>query len=140
MENPGTKINDLRIKRTLTVNQLAQQAQVPASLISGLQTNHRVIGENNARKIGTALKLDGEELKDFIYLAINQCSEKVLEEAKSYPAEVLNLIAVRLRAMGILPDQILHCDHNPMLNDTDAALILSDGTTALINLRIDSKN
>jgi len=142
MENFGNKLNDIRHKRSLTVKQLSERARVPASLISGLQTNNRSVGENNARKIGKALELTDDALQDFVYLAINHASDKVLHQHSSYPAEVLNLVAVRLRGLGISPDQIAHCIRDPRYADTtaDAALVLTDGTTALLDLTIAFRN
>jgi hypothetical protein len=93
-----------------------------------------VIGEFNARKIGKALQLDGDELESFIYMAINNCSEKVLNEYQGYPAEVLNLIADRLATAGIVPGSIRTCVRKA--TDADAALYLDDGKAALINVEV----
>ena len=106
MKTFGERLNNLRKQHDLTVYQLAKRAGVHQSLISGLQTNNRVVGEHNARKIGKALQLEGEALESFVYQAINNCTEKVLNEFKSYPAEVLNLIAGILASTGIMPSSI----------------------------------
>src|SRR4051812_11505941 len=114
------KLNSLRRDCKLTVYQLAARAGVPQSLISGLSTSNRVIGENNARKIGEALQLSGDELESFIYLAINACSEKVLQDSKRYPAEILNLIATELQSFGITAETINRCVRKPRFNDSTA--------------------
>jgi len=133
-ENFGNTLNRIRKQQHLTVHQLAKLAGVPQSLISGLQTNNRVIGEYNARKIGKALQLDGDDLESFVYLAINNCTERVLNEFKSYPAEVLNLIAGVLESMGISPENIKRCIRKH--NGADAALYLNDGKAAFINVEV----
>jgi transcriptional regulator with XRE-family HTH domain len=133
-ETFGNRLNTLRKQRNLTVHQLAKLAGVHKSLISGLNTDSRVIGEYNARKIGNALQLDGNELDNFIYLAINQCSEKILEQYKGCPAEVLNLVGDILAKAGIAPNRIKACVRKP--SDADATLYLDDGKAALINVEV----
>jgi len=133
-ESFGERLNALRKQQQLTVHQLAKLAGVNQSLISGLNSDKRVIGEYNARKIGKALRLDGDDLEGFVYLAINNCSEKVLNAFTKYPAEVLNLIADILSSIGIAPDSITACVRNPA--DADAALYLEDGKAALINVEV----
>jgi transcriptional regulator with XRE-family HTH domain len=91
----------LRTAAHLTNEALAKLADIPESLISGLQNDNRRIGEYQARKLGAALQLHGEDLEQFILQAINTCTEKVLEEAKPYPAHLLNLLAVQLHQAGI---------------------------------------
>lgn len=90
----------------LTNIQLAKRADVPCSLIAGLQSGKRRIGELQARRIGLALGLHGTQFEEFIFEAINQCSEKVLFESRPYPAEVLNIWAKVLRGAGITPEQV----------------------------------
>ena len=128
------KLNSLRKARHLTTGELATKAGVGQPLISGLISGDRIIGEYSARKIGTALQLMGSELEDFIYMAINGCSEKVLQQSKAYPAELLNLIACKLQNHGILPHKISRCIRNE--NDADAALYLEDGSEARIKLEL----
>ena len=132
----GVKLNNLRTSRHLTSAELASRANVPPSLISGLQSGSRVVGEYTARKIGKALHLTGEELEDFVYLAINGCSEKVLNASKAYPAEVLNLVAGKLQAIGILPDAIRQYVRHPGADDVNAALYLDNGKEAFIKLEV----
>ena len=136
MKTFGERLNNLRKQHDLTVYQLAKRAGVHQSLISGLQTNNRVVGEHNARKIGKALQLEGEALESFVYQAINNCTEKVLNEFKSYPAEVLNLIAGILASTGIMPSSIKSCVRKPNEIAADAALYLEDGKAALINVEV----
>ena len=129
-------LHQLRTSQHLTSAELASKANVPPSLISGLQTGHRVIGEHAARKVGQALHLTGNELEDFVYLAINGCSEKVLQRSKNYPAELLNLIATELLELGIVPDRIKKCVRKPQSNKAKAAIFLDDGREARINLEV----
>lgn len=134
--NFATKLYNLRTSHHLTSAELAIKANVPPSLISGLQSGNRVIGEYNARKIGKALHLTGDELEEFIYLAISQCSEKVLTASKNYPAAIINLVASKLQEQGILPEKISQCVRRPKKNDADAALYLDDGKEAFIKVEV----
>lgn len=123
----------------LTVQDLANKAKVNPTLVSGLQNSRRQIGENNARRLGMALDLSGVELENFVYAAINECSEKIMENCKPYPAEVLNLCARHLQEQGIDGEQIDRCVLKPKLQDgrePDAVVYLNDGRTALIELKI----
>lgn len=131
----GNKLNALRRVRNLTVQQLADLADVSQPLISNLINNNRVIGEHTAKKIANALQLSGDESDNFIYLAINGCTEKVLNSSKGYPAEILNLIAGELSALGILPSNIARCVRRPKA-EANAALYLNDGKSALISVGV----
>ncbi len=71
-----------------------------------------------------------------MYLAINDCSEKVLQRSKNYPAEILNLIATELLEIGIVPDKIRKCTRKPQNDKAKASLFLDDGTEAFINLEV----
>lgn len=130
----GNKLAQLKNSRHLTSAELASKANVPPSLISGLLSNTRVIGEYAARKIGNALQLADDELEDFVYLAINRCSEKVLTASKGYPAILLNLVAAKLQEAGILPNKINRCTRKQ--NEADAALYLDGGQEAFIKLEV----
>jgi transcriptional regulator with XRE-family HTH domain len=124
----SSHLQQLRKNATLTNRELADLADVPESLISGLQNNNRRVGEYQARKIGLALKLEGAALDDFIYEAINTCTEKVLDAFVGYPAELLNLLASQLRKAGILPETI----YDYTVSDGDVSLTLTDGKKATL--------
>jgi transcriptional regulator with XRE-family HTH domain len=128
----GYKLNALKLARNLTSAELAHKAGISEGLLSGLIHNQRVIGEYTARKIGQALQLHGEELEDFVFAAINNCSEKTLASSKHYPAELINLVAGKLHEQGILPTEISRCIRKE--KDADAAIYLNDGREALIKL------
>ena len=130
----GNKLNNLKIARGLSSVELARKSGISEGLLSGLIHDQRVIGEYTARKIGNALQLVGIELEEFIYSAINNCSEKVLESSKHYPAELINLVACKLQERGIAPDEINRCVRNE--KNADAALTLNDGSEAKIRLEL----
>jgi len=135
-------LTTLRTRLNLTVQDLATKAKVPPTLVSGLQSSNRHIGENNARKLGLALKLSERELETFVYSAINDCSEKVLDDCKAFPAEILNLCARNLKEQGIDGGQIDRCVLKPKLQDGkehDAVLFLTDGRTAFVDLKISTR-
>lgn len=131
----GDKLNSLRLERNLTVHELAKLSGVSQPLISNLIHGQRVIGEYTARKIARALQLRGEELEEFIHLAINNCSQRVLSSFRTYPSEVLNMVAGELNALGILPSQIARCVRRPD-DGADAALYLNNGMSAFINIEV----
>ena len=130
----GNKLNKLKIARGLSSVELARKAGISEGLLSGLIHDQRVIGEYQANKIGKALQLTGDELEEFVYSAINNCSEKVLNSCKQYPAELINLVACKLQEQGIVPDEINHCVRKE--DGADAALFLKDGRQATISLEL----
>lgn len=122
----------LRKQANFTNQQLAEKAGVPRSLIAGLQSGRRRVGEYNARMIGAALGLKDRNLEDFIYQAIDTCTEKVLKDSQAYPAELLNLLAKQLRAVGVLPEQVDQCRVQGNHQASIVALSLKDGSQASI--------
>lgn len=100
------QLTRLREKKGLSNRQLAELASVPHSLIAGLQSGRRSVGEFQARKIGRALGLQGEALETFVLAAISTCTEKVLNELRDYPASILNFLAKQLFISGILPQHL----------------------------------
>jgi transcriptional regulator with XRE-family HTH domain len=133
-ETFGTTLNTLRKERKLTVHQLAKLAGVHQSLISGLNTDNRIIGEVSARKIAKALGLEGENQESFVYQAINNCSDRVLAQFKRYPAEALNLVASVLANSGISAEKIVRFERKP--DSMNASIYLDDGKAARINLDV----
>jgi transcriptional regulator with XRE-family HTH domain len=136
MQTFGETLNRRRKELGLTVEELAKAAGVYESLISSLNNDKRVIGEISARKIGRALQLTGDDLEDFVYQAINNCSERVLSGFKQYPAEVLNATATVLALSGISPDSIRRCVRKATAADPDVTIYLNDGKSASINVEV----
>jgi transcriptional regulator with XRE-family HTH domain len=129
-------LQTLRANAKLTNNELARLADVPESLISGLQNDHRRVGEYQAMKIGKALKLAGDELEDFVYAAINTCTEKVLNHAKPYPSQLLNLLAVQLHRAGIPAESIYDFSVGGDEHGQDVTLTLGSGKTATLKTQL----
>jgi len=129
-------LSKLRKQARLTNIQLAELADVSRSLIPGLQSGKRRIGEYQARKLGAALGLTGKVLEDFVYAAINTCTEKVLEESKAYPAELLNVAAKQLRMAGIEPHQVHQCIISEDKQESHVSIMLRDGTKAQLETKI----
>lgn len=129
-EKFGDKLTRMRKASGLTNRSLAVSASVPASLIAGLQSGHRRVGEFQARKIGKALALDGPELDGFVLDAVNTCTEKVLSEAKEYPSLFLNFIAKQLRSAGITPQDVCQFQMIPCSEGQALKLYLNGGRTA----------
>ncbi|MDB6156288.1 MAG: hypothetical protein JWL90_4741 [Chthoniobacteraceae bacterium] len=132
----ATQLSQLRTTSGLTNVELASRAKVPTSLIAGLQSGKRTIGEYQARKIGVALGLKDAELTRFIYLAIDNCTEKVLKELGNYPAELINSLGQQLRRAGIQPEQIQDCGVKTDGIAQEITVILKGGTRALIQTHL----
>lgn len=132
----SSQLHKLRTDAKLTNLELARLAGVPESLISGLQNGNRRVGEYQARKIGRALKLTGNELEQFVYTAINTCTEKVLGDAKAYPSQLLNLVALQLHRAGISADSIFDCDISGNPYGQDVTLMLGGGKTATLKTQL----
>lgn len=130
-------LSKLRCEAKLTNIQLAELAPVPRSLIPGLQSGKRCVGEYQARKLGVALGLTGKELDDFIFSGIDRCTEKVLLEAQPYPAKLLNLLARQLRRAGIGPEKIDGCLVNEDAKQCKVGIVLADGTQVQIETKLE---
>ena len=137
MNSPFSQtLQTLRADAKLTNYELACLADVPESLISGLQNNRRRVGEYQARKIGKALKLTGEALEDFVYSAVNTCTEKILTDAKPYPSRLLNLVALQLHRAGIRAESIFDCNVAGDEHEQDVTLTLGSGRTATLKTQL----
>ncbi len=132
----STLLSRLRRQAKLTNIELAQQANVSRSLIPGLQSGKRCVGEYQARKLGTALGLTGDALDTFILRAIDECTEKVLKESLPYPAPLLNLLARQLRTAGIQPDQVSGCDVVEDHDEAEATIHLQDGRKVRLETKL----
>lgn len=130
-------LSRLRKQSNLTNLELAELADVPRSLIPGLQSGKRRIGEYQARKLGTALGLDGRNLEHFVFCAINNCTEKVLKDSQAYPAELLNLAARQLKAAGIGPEQVIACVIEQKRDESQVAILLRDGGEARLETKLE---
>lgn len=130
------QLQRLRGERQLTIRELAQRADVSHAVIAGLQSGKRVIGEIQATKIGAALGLHDAELEEFVIKAIDECSEKVLNEAKSYPAQLLNLLALQLRDAGIAGESIFDFVVTGDDAHQDITLLLADNRKAILKTEL----
>jgi len=90
----------------LTSKELSKQSSVSESLLSGLQSGNRRIGEKQASRIASALGLIKQDERDFIFMAMNESTQRLLESSKAYPVEILNSLPGLLRNKGVLPENI----------------------------------
>jgi len=130
-------LSTLRKKARLTNLELAEEANVSRSLIPGLQSGKRCVGEHQARKLGAALGLTGSELEQFIFTAIDRCTEKVLKDLQDYPAELINLIALQLRQAGITPDAMSTCSVRVNNDESEAAITLNNGKRVVLETKLE---
>lgn len=119
-------LTTLRVQANLTNRELAEIAHVPHSMIAGIQSGRRPVGEKQARKLGVALGLAGEELETFVLDAVETCTEKVLRTCNEYPSWLLNLLPLNLLQRGISPSALHDCH------------IAQDGTRSIITLDLKS--
>ena len=90
----------------LTSKELSKQSSVSESLLSGLQSGNRRIAEKQASRIASALGLKGQEKSDFIFMAMNESTQRLLESSKAYPVELLNYLPVQLQKIKVTHELI----------------------------------
>ena len=101
--------NHLKLKRKelgMSGKTLARKANISESLLSGLQKGDRAIGEKQAKRIATALNLENQEHSDFVFMAMNESRDRLLDLSEDYPVETLNFLPLLLRKMRISPEMI----------------------------------
>lgn len=116
----------------LTSKELSKQSSVSESLLSGLQSGNRRIGEKQASRIASALGLKKQEKSDFIFMAMNESTQRLLESSKSYPVEVLNSLPGLLRNKGVLPENI----NSARIFDTFLEISLESGDVVRVYVNL----
>ena len=116
----------------LTSKELSKQSSVSESLLSGLQSGNRRIGEKQASRIASALGLKEQEKSDFIFMAMNESTQRLLESSKSYPVEVLNSLPGLLRNKGVLPENI----NSARIFDTFLEISLESGDVVRVYVNL----
>ena len=132
----ASRLTSLRARAQLTNRELARLSDVPASTVAGLQTGSRRIGEYQARKLGRAFNLSGEELEEFVLQAINGCTEKVLTDSLPYPSHLLNLLAVQLKKAGIGAEAIRAFEVTGDERKQDVRFILGSGKAVTLTTQL----
>jgi len=130
-------LSTLRKKARFTNRELAEEADVPRSLIPSLQSGRRCVGEYQARKLGAALRLSGTELEDFVISAIDRCTEKVLKDVEDYPAQLINLLGLQLKKAGIQPESLSECSVNLNKDGCEVAIKLNDGSCVVLEMKLE---
>ena len=116
----------------LTSKELSKQAAVSESLLSGLQSGNRRIGEKQASRIASALGLINQDERDFIFMAMNESTQRLLESSKAYPVEVLNSLPGLLRNKGVLPENI----NSARIFDTFLEISLESGDVVRVYVNL----
>ncbi len=116
----------------LTSKELSKQSSVSESLLSGLQSGNRRIGEKQASRIASALGLKKQEKSDFIFMAMNESTQRLLESSKAYPVEILNSLPGLLRKKGILPENI----NSARIFDTFLEISLESGDVVRVYVNL----
>jgi len=123
-----------RHRAGFTNAELADRARVPESLIAGLQSGKRRVGEQNALQIGQALGLQGVDLEQFIFAAINTSTRKLLRQAMDYPSQLINFTARKLLNAGVSPHLVANCDYSDDLGTITMKLV--DGRVAKLETNL----
>src|SRR5437763_16231214 len=92
----GEQLRACRNALGLSIREFAKRAGLPYSLIAGLETGHRRIGEKSARKIITTLKLKDGEADYLLSHFLRLTKQRVLQKTREYPPEVVNILAQQL--------------------------------------------
>jgi len=117
-----TRRKALRLKG----KELSKLACVPKTLVSGLQNDSRKIGEVQATRIGKALGLSGNDLLEFVYVALNESKGRLLNSSKIYCAEILNYLPNLIAIHGISAEEIV----DAVILEEGIVLTLENGSTA----------
>jgi Helix-turn-helix. len=133
----GEELRKRRQKLNLSIRGFAETAGLPYSLIAGLETGHRRIGETSIRKLIRALNLNRHEADHFLSMFLALSKSRVLARTKEYPPQVINTLAEKLlREAKIHPDQISACMTEPQGSPrADLMLTLKDGRVVLIDFK-----
>jgi len=116
----------------LTSKELSRRASVSESLLSGLQNGNRRIGEKQATRLASALELRDWENSDFIFMAMNESSQRLLESSKDYPVEILNSLPFLLRNNGISAEEI----SSARIFDTFVEICLKSGDVLRLSVTL----
>ncbi len=129
MKRLSTEIITRRKTLRLKGKELSKRACVPETLVSGLQNDSRKIGEIQATRIGKALGLSGNDLLEFVYLALNESKGRLLNSSKLYCAEILNYLPNLIAIYGITAEEIA----DAAILEEGIKLSLKSGSTATVS-------
>jgi transcriptional regulator with XRE-family HTH domain len=132
MKRLSTVIKAKRKALYLSGKELSKRACVPETLVSGLQNDSRKIGEVQATRIGKALGLSGNELQEFVYVALNESKGRLLNSSKIYCAEILNYLPNLIATHGIGAEEIV----DAVILEEGIALTLENGSTATVSASV----
>ena len=138
----GNLLQRLRAKRGLSLRDLEQLSGVPNPVISAIEHGRRRCGARVAKKLAEAL-VPGDHVEkvrhEFLYAAAATIKARgAIEDAQLYPPAVLDLVASKLRGMGIRDREILGAYGETRGEDgcqRDLLLVLSNGRR--LGVRVD---
>ena len=133
MDSFSETLRTMRTRSGLSNVELATRAHVPASLIAGLQSGKRCVGEFQATKIARALDLGEQDLRQFVLRAVSGSSRKVLAASADYSAEIINAAPSALRKARIAPDHVQW----GWETEGGVALVLADGKRAILRTTLE---
>lgn len=103
----GKYLKRLRTERKYTQAYLQAVTKVAATLISAFEHGERAVGPEVAEKLAEGLELPDYERERFLIAAAKtRRKDRLMNEARHLPPEVLNYVPKMLPGLGIDPAQI----------------------------------
>jgi transcriptional regulator with XRE-family HTH domain len=107
----GKYLKRLRTDRKMTQAYLKKVTGVAATLISAFEHGERAVGPEVAEKLATGLQLEEFERERFLIgAAKTRRKDRLINEARHLPPEVLNYVPRMLPNAGIDPNKIVGAD------------------------------
>jgi transcriptional regulator with XRE-family HTH domain len=133
----GEELRRRRKALGMHIRPFAEKAGLPYSLVAGLETGHRRIGEKSVRKLISALNLRGAESDHFLNLFLAAGAQRVLAQTRQYPPEIVNVLAQKLSDQAQIPPELITaCTRRITKKGPDLVITLKDGQTVFVYIKI----
>ncbi len=107
----GKYMKRLRTDRKMTQASLQAATGVASTLISAFEHGERAVGPEVSEKLATGLQLEEWERERFLIgAAKTRRKDRLINEARHLPAEILNYVPRLLPSVGIDPTKIVGAD------------------------------
>jgi transcriptional regulator with XRE-family HTH domain len=136
----GAMLQKLRNQAGLTLRGLQELSGVPNPVISAIETGNRRCGAAAAKKLASALfgSTDCPERSEFLYAAAATIKARgAIEDSQLYPPAVLDVVASKLKRMGIQDRDILAAHvHDSDKDQCDLLIVLQKGRRLTVTVII----
>jgi transcriptional regulator with XRE-family HTH domain len=107
----GKYMKRLRTDRKMTQAYIKKATGVAATLVSAFEHGERAVGPEVAEKLATGLQLEEWERDRFLIgAAKTRRKDRLINEARHLPPEILNYVPKMLPTVGIDPTKIIGAD------------------------------